>query len=219
MTAIFLHRRAGLEDVVVASAGRCAQRHLASHSWHGVERSAVAHDAAGGMTVADVIELTSRRMKRGAGASTISDWLTFVVTSARALRQCFGLSLNVMPFKYDFGFGGTRVIAHNLSLGPVEDLSISVYDRSDRGPLRIDFDANPARYSAADLADHQQRFLGLLAGAVAAPDRSLGLLDVLSDAERATILSEWNETARRSRQRRCRSCSPRRPRAARTRWR
>src|SRR5439155_8242797 len=64
----------------------------------------------------------------------------------------FGVSVNVMRFDYDFGFGGHRAIAHNLSLGPVEDFSISVYDRADGGPLRVDFDANPALHGAADLA-------------------------------------------------------------------
>ena len=82
-----------------------------------------------------------------------------------------------MPFDYDFSFAGNRATAHNLSLGPVEDLSISVYDRSDGGPLRIDFDANPALHSEADLADYQQRFLRLLT-AMADPERSIGSLEI-----------------------------------------
>ena len=78
-----------------------------------------------------------------------------------------------MPFDYGFSFAGHRAIAHNLSLGPVEDLSIAVYDRADGGPLRIDFDGNPALHSAADLAGHLQRFLRLLtrAGRCRSPDR------------------------------------------------
>ena len=38
-------------------------------------------------------------------------------------RTLFGLSINVMPFDYGFSFAGHRATAHNLSLGPVEDLN------------------------------------------------------------------------------------------------
>ena len=40
-----------------------------------------------------------------------------------------------------------------------------------------------------------ERLMRLLAGAVAAPDRSIGRLPMLSGAERATMLSLWNATA------------------------
>ena len=66
--------------------------------------------------------------------------------------RLFGVSINVMPFDYGFSFAGHRATAHNLSLGPVEDLNISVYDRADGAPLRVDFDINPALHTAADLA-------------------------------------------------------------------
>src|SRR5262249_14180452 len=107
----------------------------------------------------------------------------------------FGLNVNIMRFNYDFSFAGNNAVAHNLSLGPVEDLSIAVYDRADGGRLRIDFDANPAFHTVADLADHQQRFLRLLT-AIGDPDVAVGRLEVLSAAERRTLLEEWNATAR-----------------------
>ena len=47
-----------------------------------------------------------------------------------------GLSINVMPFNYDLDFGGRHSTARNLSLGPVEDFSIAVYDRFDNDPVR-----------------------------------------------------------------------------------
>ena len=40
------------------------------------------------------------------------------------------------------------------------------------------------------------RLVRLLEGAVADPDRAIGRLDILSPAERHTILREWNDTAR-----------------------
>ncbi len=91
-----------------------------------------------------------------------------------------------------FDFAGHRAEAKNLSLGPVEDLSIQVYDRLDGGPLRIDFDANPAIHSTDDVADRQQRFLRLLT-ALADSGRTIASLDILTAGERRTILHTWNE--------------------------
>src|SRR5947207_5143877 len=110
-------------------------------------------------------------------------------------QRLFGFNVNIMRFDYSFSFAGNNAVAHNLSLGPVEDLSIAIYDRSDGAPLRIDFDANPALYTATDLADHQQRFLNLLA-AVGDPDVAIGRLELLSAAERRRLLEDWNATGR-----------------------
>ena len=128
-----------------------------------------------GMTVSDVVEQASQQIREGLRASALS-------AGEHAPRCCggdvdgrtlFGLSINVMPFDYGFSFAGHRATAHNLSLGPVEDLSISVYDRADGEPLRIDFDVNPALHTSADLAMYRQRFLRLLTAhrRCRAPDR------------------------------------------------
>ncbi|AUX23111.1 peptide synthetase [Sorangium cellulosum] len=88
-------------------------------------------------------------------------------------KRLFGPVVNIMPFDYDLRFAGQRAIAHNLSAGPVEDLSIGVYARSDgRGP-RVDLDANPACYGAEELAAHKERLLALLAALAAAPDQAV----------------------------------------------
>ena len=80
------------------------------------------------------------------------------------------------------------------------DLSLSLAER--RG-----FDGTPAGIEgaleyASDLFDRSSveaiagRLVRLLEGAVADPDRAIGRLDILSPAERHTILREWNDTAR-----------------------
>ena len=130
----------------------------------------------------------------------------------RADQRMFGPTINFMPFDYNLHFDGYPVSAHNLSNGPVDDLSIVLYDRLDSRDLRIDFDGNPALYSADRLAELQQRFLRLL-GALADPDQLVGRLDILGSDERHTILREWNATARAVPGRRCPSCSRRRLRA------
>ena len=42
----------------------------------------------------------------------------------RADQRMFGPTINFMPFDYDVHFDGHPVAAHNLSNGPVDDLSI-----------------------------------------------------------------------------------------------
>jgi len=89
-------------------------------------------------------------------------------------RRLFGPVVNIMPFDYHLRFAGHAAIAHNLSAGPVEDLCVAAYSRSDGNGLRIDFDANPACYDAATLADCQNRFLDFLNASIGAPERAIG---------------------------------------------
>ncbi|MFJ4578429.1 amino acid adenylation domain-containing protein [Streptomyces echinatus] len=89
-------------------------------------------------------------------------------------RRLSGPGVNIMPFAYDLRFAGHRSTVHNVSAGPVDDLAVNVYDRSEGAGLRIAVDANPELYTAADTASFQQGWLTLLREAVASPDRALG---------------------------------------------
>ncbi|MFJ1609450.1 amino acid adenylation domain-containing protein [Streptomyces sp. NPDC088253] len=93
-------------------------------------------------------------------------------------RRLSGPGVNIMPFEYDLRFAGHRSTVHNVSAGPVDDLSVNVYDRCEGGGLRIAVDANPDLYDEADVAALQEGLLSLLREAVAAPDRALGDLGV-----------------------------------------
>ncbi|WP_407554525.1 condensation domain-containing protein [Streptomyces sp. Pv4-95] len=73
-----------------------------------------------------------------------------------------GPLVNVLPFDNGPDFAGAHSDAHNLSAGPVDDLTVHVHDRGDGAGLRIDHDANPALYGERELATHQDRFLDLL---------------------------------------------------------
>ncbi|WP_426731202.1 thioester reductase domain-containing protein [Myxococcus faecalis] len=85
-------------------------------------------------------------------------------------RKLFGPVVNIMPFDYGLRFAGLPGIAHNISAGPVEDLSIGMYARSDGGGLRVDFDANPVCYDARTVDSHQREFLQALDTWLGAPD-------------------------------------------------
>ncbi|MFI9202077.1 amino acid adenylation domain-containing protein [Streptomyces sp. NPDC053048] len=107
-----------------------------------------------------------------------------------------GPLVNVMPFDYGLTFAGARSDAHNLSGGPVDDLTVNIYDRADGTGLRIDYDANPASYGDDELAAHQRRFLDLLTRiADSDPHEPLSALSLATDEEREQVLVECNDTS------------------------
>ncbi|MFI1395999.1 amino acid adenylation domain-containing protein [Streptomyces sp. NPDC020681] len=112
-------------------------------------------------------------------------------------RALVGPLVNVMPFDYGLVFAGLTAVPHNLSAGPVDDLTVNVYDRTDGRGLHIDFDANPAVYTADELAAHQQRFLHLLARIGSCdPAVPVAQLGMATEAEKERVLVEFNDTAR-----------------------
>ncbi len=196
-TAIFLHRLIGETDLIIGLAATARTR--VSRRVPGMVANVLPlrlslHPAS---SVADVVGQTAAQMRRGLRHQRYP--IAELRRETRGFdnsRPVFALSVNIMPFDYDFRFAGCAAIARNLSLGPVDDISISVYDRSDGGPIQIDFDANPARYETDDLAGYQERFLRLLEGAVGDPGRAISALEILSAAERRVLLHDWNDTAR-----------------------
>ncbi|WP_238782632.1 amino acid adenylation domain-containing protein [Streptomyces monomycini] len=112
-------------------------------------------------------------------------------------RALVGPLVNVMPFDYGLDFAGVPATAHNLSTGPVDELTVNVYDRADGRGLRLDYDANPALYEETDLGHHQERFLDLLSRlAHADPHVPQGEHGIATAAERSLVLEQFNATAR-----------------------
>ncbi|MEU7202334.1 amino acid adenylation domain-containing protein [Streptomyces sp. NPDC045470] len=112
-------------------------------------------------------------------------------------RALVGPLVNVMPFDYGLDFAGAPATAHNLSTGPVDELTVNVYDRADGRGLRLDYDANPALYEETDLGHHLERFLDLLSRlAHADPHAPQGEHGIATAAERSLVLDQFNATAR-----------------------
>jgi enterobactin synthetase component F len=112
-------------------------------------------------------------------------------------RGLVGPLVNVMPFDYGVDFAGTPAQARNLSAGPVEDLTVNIYDRADGRGLRIDHIGNPALYGGAELASHQSRLLNLVDRLSAAdPQLPPAAHDIATPDERAPALAEFNRTDR-----------------------
>ncbi|WLQ46682.1 amino acid adenylation domain-containing protein [Streptomyces poriferorum] len=112
-------------------------------------------------------------------------------------RGLVGPLVNVMPFDYDVGFAGTPARARNLSAGPVDDLTVNIYDRADGRGLRIDHDGNPALYDEDALAAHQERFLHLVERLITEdPHAALAAHSIATPAEHALVVEQFNRTDR-----------------------
>ncbi|MCT9075728.1 amino acid adenylation domain-containing protein [Streptomyces fulvoviolaceus] len=112
-------------------------------------------------------------------------------------RGLVGPLVNIMPFDYGVDFAGAPARARNLSAGPVDDLTVNIYDRADGRGLRIDHDGNPALYGEGELAAHQARFLHLVDRlADTDPQLPLAVHTVATPAEQALVLDEFNRTDR-----------------------
>ncbi|MFG2847006.1 AMP-binding protein [Kitasatospora sp. NPDC048296] len=101
-----------------------------------------------------------------------------------------GATVNIMSFGYDLTFAGHPTTLHNLTNGPVEDLSFVVYDRQAGQGMLLVVDANPALYGEAELAGHAEGFARLL-GTLAASDPELpvGLVELVDEAERQRLIA------------------------------
>ncbi|MGW2843349.1 condensation domain-containing protein, partial [Streptomyces sp. NPDC001493] len=113
-------------------------------------------------------------------------------------RRPTGPVLNIMGFNADMTVCGHPTVNHNVSNGPVDDLSVAVYDLGASDGLRIDFDTPADGVDADAVAAHQDRFVTFLATALAPAegrgepaDRRVAELEVLSGAERELLLGSW----------------------------
>ncbi|MEV6772060.1 amino acid adenylation domain-containing protein [Nocardia sp. NPDC051030] len=113
---------------------------------------------------------------------------------SRDARGFFGPMVNLMLFHSELKFGSLVGSLNVLSTGPVEDLSINLYNGVGNR-IHIDFEANPRLYGDAELTMHHGRFLDFLERFLrAAPQSVVGDLPVLTDLERERVLHEWNST-------------------------
>lgn len=148
-------------------------------------------------------------------ATTFTELVAQAVTHARAalkrqryraedIRRDLGLTrdaalhgptINILPFDPQMEFGSHDAAMHNLSVGPIDDLSVIVQGISASHGLRIDLAANPDRYSADDLRRHHGQFVHMLRALVRTPDQQIGDVELLTSDERHDVVRGWNDTA------------------------
>ncbi|MEV5832763.1 amino acid adenylation domain-containing protein [Nocardia sp. NPDC052112] len=113
---------------------------------------------------------------------------------SRDARGFFGPMVNIMLFHDELKFGSLLGSLHVLATGPVEDLSINLYN-GEGGRIHIDFEANPRLYAESEVAAHHSRFLDFLTRFLAAePDARADGLIAITDAEHERVVHTWNAT-------------------------
>ncbi|MEU6814554.1 amino acid adenylation domain-containing protein [Streptomyces sp. NPDC046860] len=120
---------------------------------------------------------------------------------ARELNMADGARLtdvvvNIMGFEYGLDFAGSPATSRLLSIGPVDDISLFVSERSEgQGPL-IGFDTNPELYHPDDVRLHQQAVVSFLTALSAADaETPLAELPLLDDTATAAVLAQGRGTA------------------------
>ncbi|MFE4499937.1 amino acid adenylation domain-containing protein [Rhodococcus sp. NPDC056743] len=93
-------------------------------------------------------------------------------------RGFHGPLINLMLFHSGITLGAAAGELRVISTGPVEDLSVNVYQPSTTGDIQIDFAANPDLYTDETITTHHRGFLDFLALFCAAgPDTRLSDID------------------------------------------
>ncbi|WP_405527572.1 amino acid adenylation domain-containing protein [Streptomyces avidinii] len=102
-------------------------------------------------------------------------------------------AVNLMSFDYELSFAGAPASAHNLAVGPVEHVSLNVYDRGGDSPLTVQAEGDAADIGPDELEALRVRFTRFLLALAAADDGApVGSLPFLTaeDTERLAAFAE-----------------------------
>ncbi|MFC9898430.1 amino acid adenylation domain-containing protein [Nocardia sp. NPDC127579] len=113
---------------------------------------------------------------------------------SRDSRGFFGPMVNIMLFHNELEFGSLPGSLRVLATGPVEDISVNLYN-GDGGRIHVNFEANNRLYTEAENSAHHTRFLDFLSRFLAAdPATRTATLTAITAAERDAVLYDWNAT-------------------------
>ncbi|MFD4402255.1 amino acid adenylation domain-containing protein [Nocardia sp. NPDC058499] len=103
-------------------------------------------------------------------------------------RGALGPVIDLLLVDESLRFGAATAGVEVLSVGPVEDVALTVYRYGAHAPLGIDLSGNPDLYTDAVLTEHHARLLTLLnAVAAAAPDTLVCTLPLLTPTDEANV--------------------------------
>ncbi|MFD7032576.1 amino acid adenylation domain-containing protein [Streptomyces sp. NPDC059917] len=109
----------------------------------------------------------------------------------------FGPMLNIKAFDHGTDFAGAPATVHNVTAGPVDDLTLGVTHDEARGVLRLELDAHPRAYDRAGVDALAAEFAGYLtACSRAGADVPVGRPDLLDPTALATVTGAGNDTGR-----------------------
>ena len=112
-------------------------------------------------------------------------------TPRTSAQERSGPMLNLMLFDREFPCGEATATFHVLTVGLADDLTINIYPvpgESGDKSLMVGFEANPNRYSQAEVGVHHRRFLAMLEtfsmALLEEPERFVGDLPLDAEEER-----------------------------------
>ncbi|MFJ1820076.1 non-ribosomal peptide synthase/polyketide synthase [Streptomyces sp. NPDC088139] len=190
--AVYEHRTTGKRDVVIG---------LPVRGRSGIRESGIPGMTANTLpirltigndtSVEDVVRQTSRAVRNGLRHQRYryEDMLRDlkIVDS----NPCH-LHINVLSVDQELRFGDLTATGHTLSSGPVDGVRIDVYDRAG---MQICVAANPGLHDLTSAGEVSRRFLNVVRWlSAAAPTELVGRADLMGEAERQRVLSDWNST-------------------------
>ncbi|MFJ9737029.1 amino acid adenylation domain-containing protein [Streptomyces sp. NPDC101166] len=186
--AAYLHRVNGAEDVVLGlpvtgRATAAARRTPGMFSRVLPLRLAVT----GSTTLGELVRRTS------AGIKDVLRHQRYRIEEVHGGARLWDATVNLMSFDYGLTFGGAPATVHNLSVGPVDHLTLNVYDRGGDSPLTVQVEADAGEADAAEAHSHRERFTRFLAGlAAAGPEAVVDSLELLTpdDERRLTVFAD-----------------------------
>ncbi|SIO85508.1 non-ribosomal peptide synthetase [Nocardiopsis sp. JB363] len=111
-------------------------------------------------------------------------------------RRLTGPSVNIIPPLGELVFAGLPATTHNLSVGPIEDLSVIFHGLTATNDIRVDFDGNPDLYTTTELEDHQQRLFHVMRSIAEDATTPVGVLDVQSAKDERRTLEQGSAATR-----------------------
>ncbi|MFF5205887.1 amino acid adenylation domain-containing protein [Streptosporangium sp. NPDC000396] len=192
--ALYVHRLTGERDVVIGlpvttRLGRAAQNAPGMVS----NLLPLRLTLRPGMTVMELLEHTSARMKEVMRHQRYRlEHLYRDLNLVGGGQRLVGPHVNLLTSDHTLHFAGHPATAHYMAVGPIDDLSITVYDRNDDDELQIDLYANPDLYEVEEADAHLRRFVGLL-NTIATVDQTtpIGRLDMPSPYELPRLVADW----------------------------
>jgi amino acid adenylation domain-containing protein len=107
----------------------------------------------------------------------------------RLTTELYAISVNVWKFDFARKFGTLVTTTHNLSVGPVDDMSILAFAHPRDGSLRIALDGNVNRYDVTQLARHYDFFISCLEQVCRAdPTTLVDAIDWISEPDCASLV-------------------------------
>ncbi|MYV71916.1 non-ribosomal peptide synthetase, partial [Streptomyces sp. SID2131] len=124
--------------------------------------------------------------RTSAGIKEVLRHQRYRIEEAHAGAPLWGATVNLMSFDYGLDFAEAPATAHNLSVGPVDHLTVNVYDRGGDSPLTVQVEGDAAEVDEAEAHRHRARFTRFLAAlAAAGPEARVDSLGILTpDDER-----------------------------------